>query len=200
MVTPLPQHLAAFVDSSALVSLVDRDDYTHRAAVDAYESLKSEGYRLFTSNHVVAETYDLLAGSLGNEIARSWLDEMGLPIYVADANDLEQARDRVLASRKPHQFQRCAKRGHHATAWRGRCVRRRSGFPGRARLISFAFERNTDDAGDCSPASFPLRIVADAIRRGLVQREAVVEPRCVELDRRCNRHGDRPRTSDCCPT
>src|SRR5687767_8376793 len=101
MVTPLMQHRAAFVDSSALVSLVDRDDYTHRAAVDAYESLKSEGYRLFTSNHIVAETYDLLAGSLGHDIARSWLNEMGLPVYVADANDIEQARDRVISSRKP---------------------------------------------------------------------------------------------------
>lgn len=104
MVTPLPQNLAAFVDSSALVSLVDRDDYTHRAAVDAYESLKAEGYRLFTSNHVVAETYDLLVGSYGHAIARSWLDEMGLPVYVADANDLEQARDRVLTARKSINF------------------------------------------------------------------------------------------------
>lgn len=104
MVTPFPQQRAAFVDSSALVSLVDRGDFTHRAAVDAYESLKTEGYRLFTSNHIVAETYDLLVASLGHEIARSWLDEMGLPVYVADANDLEQARDRVISSRKPLNF------------------------------------------------------------------------------------------------
>lgn len=104
MVIPLQQSLAAFVDSSALVSLVDRDDVTHRAAVDAYESLKSGGYRLFTSNHIVAETFDLLAGSLGHEIARSWLDEMGLPVYIADSNDIEQARERVLASRKPLKF------------------------------------------------------------------------------------------------
>ena len=104
MVTPLPQHRAAFVDSSALVSLVDRDDYTHRAAVGAYESLKSEGYRLFTSNHIVAETYDILAGSLGHEVARAWLDDLGLPIYVADSTDLEQARDRVVTSRSPLNF------------------------------------------------------------------------------------------------
>ena len=88
MVTPFPQPThAAFVDSSALISLVDRDDYTHRAAVDAYESLKADGYRLFTSNHIVAETFDILAGALGHDVARSWLDEMGLPIYVADSSD-----------------------------------------------------------------------------------------------------------------
>ncbi|SRR6478735_5113848 len=105
MVTPFPQATrAAFVDSSALISLVDRDDYTHRAAVDAYESLKADGYRLFTSNHIIAETFDILAGSLGHEVARSWLDEMGLPVYVADSNDLEQARDRVIGSRKPLNF------------------------------------------------------------------------------------------------
>lgn len=104
MVTPLPRTLAAFVDSSALISLVDRDDVTHRAAVDAYESLKTDGYRLFTSNHIVAETYDILAGSLGHEIARIWLGEMGLPVYVADSNDLEQARDRVLNAGKSINF------------------------------------------------------------------------------------------------
>ncbi len=104
MATPLPTTLAAFVDSSALISLVDRDDVTHRAAVDAYESLKADGYRLFTSNHIVAETYDILAGSHGHDTARTWLDEMGLPVYVADSNDLEQARGRVLESTKPLNF------------------------------------------------------------------------------------------------
>lgn len=104
MVTPAPQPRAAFVDSSAMISLVDRDDYTHRAAVEAYQSLKSEGYRLFTSNHIVAEAYDILAGSLGHAIAREWLDEMGLPVYVADASDLEQARDRVISTRRSLNF------------------------------------------------------------------------------------------------
>ncbi len=105
MTLPIPHtNRAAFVDSSALISLVDRDDYTHRAAVDAYETLKADGYRLFTSNHIVAETYDILAGSLGHDVARAWLDEMGLPVYVADSNDVEQARGRVLGSRKPLNF------------------------------------------------------------------------------------------------
>ncbi|MCA9859307.1 MAG: PIN domain-containing protein [Thermomicrobiales bacterium] len=100
MVTPIrARQRAAFVDSSALISLVDRDDITHRAAVDAYESLKLDGYRLFTSNHMVTEAYDILAGSHGHEIARTWLDHMELPVYVADSGDLEQARDRVLSSR-----------------------------------------------------------------------------------------------------
>jgi predicted nucleic acid-binding protein len=104
MALPVQQKLAAFVDSSALVSLVDRNDYTHRAAVEAYESLKAEGYRLFTSNHIVAETYDLLAGTLGHDIAKTWLDTMELPVYVADSNDIEQARERVISSRKPLNF------------------------------------------------------------------------------------------------
>lgn len=104
MVATATHSRAAFVDASALISLVDRDDYTHRAAVDAYESLKADGYRLFTSDHAVAETFDILAGTLGHSVARSWLDEMALPIYVADSSDLDRARERVLSARKPLHF------------------------------------------------------------------------------------------------
>src|SRR3712207_2445836 len=60
-----PRAPVAFVDSSAIVALVDRDDTTHAAAVEAYRSLVSSGYCLFTTNHVVVEVYDLLATGVG---------------------------------------------------------------------------------------------------------------------------------------
>ena len=60
-----PRTPVAFVDSSAIVALVDRDDTTHTAAVEAYRSLVADGYRLFTTNHVVVEVYDLLSGGVG---------------------------------------------------------------------------------------------------------------------------------------
>ncbi|CAN5697114.1 type II toxin-antitoxin system VapC family toxin [soil metagenome] len=88
----------AFVDSSAILALIDRDDATHTAAVDAYHSLVNDGYRLFTTNHVVGETYDLLYATLGNAIARQWLSDVGLSIYITDSLDEEKARERVLAS------------------------------------------------------------------------------------------------------
>src|SRR5215204_3628957 len=87
----------AFVDSSAIVALVDRDDLTHADAVNAYHSLLNNGYRLFTTNHVISETYDLLHGTLGQGIARQWLKDVGLAIYVTDSVDEEKARERVLA-------------------------------------------------------------------------------------------------------
>ena len=82
----------AFVDSSAIVALVDRDDATHEAAVEAYRSLLASGDKLFTTNAVVVETYDLLATSVGHEVARRWLRDMRLPIYHITEEDAEKAR------------------------------------------------------------------------------------------------------------
>jgi uncharacterized protein len=88
----------AFVDTSAIIALVDRDDLTHGDAVNAYHSLVDDGYRLFTTNHVIGETYDLLAATLGHSVAAQWLQDVGLAVYVTDNQDEERARERVLAS------------------------------------------------------------------------------------------------------
>ncbi len=92
----------AFVDSSAILALIDRDDATHSAAVDAYHSLVNDGYRLFTTNHVVGETYDLLYATLGSVVAHQWLSDVGLSIYITDSVDEEKARERVLSSTSAH--------------------------------------------------------------------------------------------------
>ena len=89
----------AFVDSSAIVALVDRTDATHQAAVDAYRNLVAQGYRLFTTNHVVAETVDLLIEGVGPDIARRWLRDHRLPVYHADEDDERRARALVISSR-----------------------------------------------------------------------------------------------------
>jgi predicted nucleic acid-binding protein len=95
-----PRHVA-FVDSSAIVALVDRDDAAHQAAVAAYRDLLTSDYALFTTNHVVVETFDLLSTGVGSGMARRWLQEMKLPIYHADAED-EQAARRLMTQRGPH--------------------------------------------------------------------------------------------------
>ena len=89
----------AFVDSSAIVALVDRTDATHQAAVNAYHDLVNQGYRLFTTNHVIAETVDLLIEGTGPDIARRWLRDHRLPVYHADEDDERRARALVIASR-----------------------------------------------------------------------------------------------------
>ena len=59
-----------FVDSSAIVAMVDADDASHTAAVDAYLSLVRDGYRLFTTDHVLSEAYELLSMGVGPDVAR----------------------------------------------------------------------------------------------------------------------------------
>jgi predicted nucleic acid-binding protein len=93
-----PRSPVAFVDSSAIVALVDRDDRTHAAAVAAYHSLVGSGYRLFTTNHVVVEVYDLLASGVGADVARRWLRDNRLAIYTTDEVDEEQARKMVAGA------------------------------------------------------------------------------------------------------
>jgi len=91
----------AFVDSSAIVAMVDANDKTHGAAVGAYAELLQQGYKLFTTNHVVAETVDLLDAGVGPEIARRWLRDHRLPVYHADEQDERRAKALVISSRSP---------------------------------------------------------------------------------------------------
>lgn len=93
--------LVAFVDSSAIVALVDANDNTHTAAVSAYADLMHQGYKLFTTNHVIAETVDLLGTGVGPDMARRWLRDHQLPIYHADEQDERRAKALVISSRSP---------------------------------------------------------------------------------------------------
>lgn len=93
-----PVGLVAFVDSSAIVALVDRNDATHEAAVIAYRDLLKQGYKLFTTNFVVAETVSLLAEGAGAGVARQWLRDHRLAVYHADEQDEQRARALVIGS------------------------------------------------------------------------------------------------------
>jgi predicted nucleic acid-binding protein len=79
------------VDSSAIVALVNRDDSIHTEAVAAYHELVGDGYRLFTTNYVIAETVQLLDIGFGPDVARSWLRDHRLPVYHADEQDVRRA-------------------------------------------------------------------------------------------------------------
>lgn len=91
----------AFVDASAMVALVDRNDETHQAAVAAYHDLVGGGYRLFTTNHVISETLELLNATVGAEIARQWLRDLRLPVYHVTEADEQRAHALVVSSRNP---------------------------------------------------------------------------------------------------
>lgn len=94
-----PGAAAVFIDSSAIVALVDQDDASHEDAVSAYRGLVGAGYRLFTTNYVVAETYDLLRTGVGHAVARQWLRDSALATYHADEQDERRARRVVLRAR-----------------------------------------------------------------------------------------------------
>jgi predicted nucleic acid-binding protein len=98
---PSIDYPVAFVDSSAIVTLIDRDDASHAAAVEAYASLVSAGYRLFTTNHVLDEAFELLSAGVGVIVARQWLQEHRLPIYYVDETDLTAAIE-MIAKRDPN--------------------------------------------------------------------------------------------------
>ena len=89
----------AFVDSSAIVAMVDRRDPTHQQALAAYHELVDDGYGLFTTNYVIAKTLQLLQMSVGPDIARTWLRDHRLPVYHADEQDERRAVARITGAR-----------------------------------------------------------------------------------------------------
>lgn len=95
---PLPSTVA-FVDTSAIIALVNQRDPMHRQAVDAYHELVDGGYHLFTTNYVIAETLQLLQIGAGPDAARAWLRSHRLPVYHADERDERRAIARIAAAR-----------------------------------------------------------------------------------------------------
>lgn len=68
--------LKIFVDTSAFVALLRRDDAHHADADRIQQRLKAERVGLVTTNFVVAETHALLLRHLGGAAAREFLTEI----------------------------------------------------------------------------------------------------------------------------
>ncbi len=86
----------AFVDSSAFVALADAGDASHTAAVAAYRDLVATGYRLFTTDYMIAEAYDLLRLGPGPDVARQWLRSCAITRCHVEERDITQAKQRLL--------------------------------------------------------------------------------------------------------
>ena len=71
--------MTAFVDTSALVAVLDADDEHHKAARDAWEFLLDRDALLVTTNYVVLETCAVLQRSCGIDALRVFLLEL-LPV------------------------------------------------------------------------------------------------------------------------
>ena len=94
-----PTQPTAFVDASAIVALVDRNDRSHEDAVEAYRGLQQEDYRLFTTNLVIAEVVQLLNDGVGADVSRQFLRDHRLSVYHASVEDEARAAAMVMASR-----------------------------------------------------------------------------------------------------
>lgn len=94
-----PTQPTAFVDASAIVALVDRNDHSHNDAVAAYHGLQQENYRLFTTNLVLTEVVQLLNDGVGADVARQFLRDHRLAVYYATEEDEARARSMVMSSR-----------------------------------------------------------------------------------------------------
>lgn len=71
--------MATFVDSSALIALLDADEERHAAVRDDWARLAHAGDRLCTSNYVIVETVAVVQRRLGLDAVRDLLDAL-LPL------------------------------------------------------------------------------------------------------------------------
>jgi predicted nucleic acid-binding protein len=71
--------VAVFVDSSALIALLDADEARHEAVRDAWARLAHAGERLVTSNYVVVESVAVVQRRFGTAAVRDLVDGL-LPL------------------------------------------------------------------------------------------------------------------------
>jgi predicted nucleic acid-binding protein len=92
---PTSQARRTFVDTSAYFALLDHDDANHAQARTIGQRLVAEGWRLFITSFVLAETHALLLNRLSQEIATRFLRDMEHSpttlVWVTPA-DLERAK------------------------------------------------------------------------------------------------------------
>lgn len=68
--------MRVFVDTSAFVALIDRDDSNHRRAAKVFEKLRRNDDSLVCSNYILVETSALLQHRLGIETLRAFHQDL----------------------------------------------------------------------------------------------------------------------------
>ncbi len=75
--------MSVFIDTSALMAVLDADDGHHKKAKDIWIRLISEEETIISSNYVLVETFALVQNRLGLEAVRT-LQEDVLPMITVD--------------------------------------------------------------------------------------------------------------------
>jgi len=96
-----------FVDTSAWIALVDKDDSHHKEAASSYPSLLKNHRNLITSNFVIAETYIIILNELGHKLAIDFLEKIKaspriLKIYSNE--DIEAEAEPILVKYSDQDF------------------------------------------------------------------------------------------------
>lgn len=92
--------MSVFVDTSALLALLDADDEHHPDAVAAWQRLQDEDGALVTSNYVILETMAVAQRRLGMDAVRTIAREVAplLEVYFVDEAIHSAAIAAVLVS------------------------------------------------------------------------------------------------------
>jgi len=75
--------MSVFVDTSALLAILDADDANHKKAKEAWEELISQEEVLVCSNYILVETFALLQHRLGMGAVRTFQDDI-FPILTVE--------------------------------------------------------------------------------------------------------------------
>lgn len=68
--------MSTFVDTSALMAVLDADDQNHPSARATWENLLSNDRHLLCTNYVLVETFALVQNRLGMEAARTFQEDI----------------------------------------------------------------------------------------------------------------------------
>ena len=95
-----------FIDSSILISFIDRGNPNHLKASKAIGDLASIGYQLYTSSEVMIDSFALLSSEVGTAIALEFLQTMlqsNIEILFSQKTDLITAH-RILRVNRERQI------------------------------------------------------------------------------------------------
>jgi len=88
--------MSTFVDTSALLAVLDADDQNHSAAKTAWETLINNGDELVCTSYVLVESFALIQNRLGLEAVRAF-HEIVEPILQVDWIDSQRHATSVAA-------------------------------------------------------------------------------------------------------